>query len=114
MADQMFTDEPIVVDEEPDLQSMFARLLWKEDWTDKVSNGLGRLFRHSDRDVEDDVLNENIEVEDPLPEELEALIPDMGEAKRAYNEMTSDYLDFIRQVWHAQQLRKKHQSQNSQ
>lgn len=104
MADQIFTDEPLIVDEEPDLQSMFARLLWKEDWTDKVSNGLGRLFHRSMETVES-------ESDDQFPEELADLIPNMEEVKQVYDEMTNDYLDFIRVVWDAQQLRKQQQQQ---
>jgi hypothetical protein len=107
MADQIFTDEPVIVDEEPDLQSMFARLLWKEDWTDKVSNGFGRLFHHSTETID-------LEDDDQFPEELADLIPDMEEVKKAYGEMTNDYLDFIRVIWDAQQLRKQQQQQQQQ
>ena len=105
MADQMFTDEPEIVDEEPDLQSMFARLLWQEDWTDKVSSGFGRIFHRSTESGEGD--------EEKFPEELLGLIPDVNEVEKAYNEMTSDYLDFIRTVWQAQQLRKQQEGSSS-
>lgn len=103
MAGYMFTDEPVIVEEEPDLQSMFARILWKEDWTDKASSALGRIFHHSseDRNSGDDT---------ELPDELGLLVPDMKEVEQAYVELTSGYMEFIRTVWEAQQFRKQQQN----
>jgi hypothetical protein len=43
MAQKMFADEPETSGEELDLKKLFARILEKEDWTDKLASGLGRI-----------------------------------------------------------------------
>jgi hypothetical protein len=79
-----------------DFQELFARILWERDWTDKLSSILGKVgnrFRLRNTDTK-------------LSGELRALIPDMKEVAKAYDEMTSGYKEFIRTVlkaknrWH--------------
>jgi len=43
MAQNMFTDEPETTREELDLKVLFARILEKEDWTDKLASGLSKV-----------------------------------------------------------------------
>ena len=95
MAQNMFTDEPEAIGEELDLKELFARILEKEDWTDKLASGLGKVrgkVRRPQRETK-------------LPKELRSLVPDMKEVEKAYVEMTSGYKDFIRDVVKASRLR---------
>ena len=79
-----------------DFEKLFARILWEKDWTDKLATILGKIrnrFRLRNTDTK-------------LSRELTALIPDMNEVAKAYEEMTSGYKEFIRTVlkakirWH--------------
>jgi hypothetical protein len=91
---EMFENEQKVLGEEYDFGKLFERILWERDWTDKVASvfgGIRNKFRTGEADTK-------------LSLELQALIPDMGEVKRTYDEMTSGYKDFIRAVLRA----KKH------
>jgi len=88
IAQDMFTDEPENTGEELDLKKLFARILEKDDWTDKLASGYGKIrgkVRRPQRDTK-------------LPKELRLLVPDMREVEKAYVEMTSGYKDFIRDV----------------
>lgn len=78
--------------EEFDFKEAIARILGKEDWTDKVASGIGRLRSLFHRHHEDT----------KLPEDLQSLIPDMKQVAVAYGEMIEGYKDFIRDVWEAQ------------
>ena len=82
--------------EEPDFQQVIERVLGREDWTDKLVSGIGRIrgFIHRpQRDTE-------------IPEELRQLLPDMREVEKAYVETTRGYKDFIKMVWEAQHQRR--------
>ncbi|HVH15414.1 MAG TPA: hypothetical protein VNA15_06820 [Candidatus Angelobacter sp.] len=94
LAKDIFALEPDVT-EEVDLKALFARILWKEDWTDKLAAHLGRL-----KDLFHRPQNET-----PIPEDLKQLIPNMRDVERAYVEITSGYKDFIKAVWVAQHER---------
>lgn len=78
--------------EEFDFKDAIARILGKEDWTDKVAAGFGRLRGLLHRHQEDTA----------LPEDLKTLIPDMKQVAVSYGEMIEGYKDFIREVWEAQ------------
>ena len=102
-AQDMFTDEPETTGEELDLKKLFARILEKDDWTDKLASGLGKIrrtVRRPERDTK-------------LPRELRLLVPDMREVQKAYVEMTSGYKDFIRDVVKASRLRQMTQNDAS-
>jgi len=71
-----------------DFGELFVRILWERDWTDKLASILGKVrnrlqLRNTDT---------------KLPEELRAIVPDMTEVKKAYDEVTSGYKQFIRTV----------------
>jgi hypothetical protein len=81
---------------EYDFETLFARILWERDWTDKLGSILGKIrnrFHLRNTDTK-------------LSAELRALIPDMNEVAKAYDEMTHGYKEFIRTVltaknrWH--------------
>ena len=78
--------------EEFDFKEAIARVLGKEDWTDKVAAGIGRLRGMFHRHQEDT----------KLPDDLKTLIPDMKQVAVSYGEMIEGYKDFIREVWEAQ------------
>jgi hypothetical protein len=97
MAQNMSTDEPEATGEELDLKKLFARILEKDDWTDKLASGYGKIrgkIRRPQRDTE-------------LSKELRLLVPDMKEVEKAYVEMTSGYKDFIRDVLKTSRLRQE-------
>jgi len=88
---ELFEHEQESTGEEYDFGEMFARILWERDWTDKLASIIGKIrnrFRLRNTDTE-------------LSGELKALIPDMNEVARAYDEMTSGYKEFIRTVLQA-------------
>ena len=78
--------------EEFDFKEAIARVLGKEDWTDKVAAGIVRLRGMFHRHQEDT----------KLPDDLKTLIPDMKQVAVSYGEMIEGYKDFIREVWEAQ------------
>lgn len=85
---EMFENDERVRGEEHDFGELFERILSEKDWTDKLASvfgGIRNKFRAGEADTK-------------LSPELQSLIPDMGEVKRAYDEMTSDYKGFIRAV----------------
>ena len=93
---ELFEHEQEVTGEEYNFGELFARILWERDWTDKLASFIGKIrnrFRLRNTDTE-------------LSVELKALIPDMNEVAKAYDEMTSGYKEFIRTV-----LRAKHRWQ---
>ena len=97
MAQSILTDEPVTTGEELDLKKLFARILEKEDWTDKLASGYGKIrgkIRRSQKDTK-------------LSKELRLLVPDMRDVEKAYVEMTSGYKDFIRDVLKASRLRQE-------
>ena len=92
---QMMIEDVSVLEEEVeefDFKEAFARILAKEDWTDKVVRGIGRvrgMFHRPQRDTQ-------------LPDEFRSLVPDMKQVAVAYAELTEGYKDFIRAVRDAQ------------
>ena len=88
---EMFESEERSLGEEYDFGKLFERILGERDWTDKLASVVGGI-RNRLRSGEADTA---------LSHELQALIPDMGEVKRTYDEMTSGYKDFIRAVLRA-------------
>jgi len=97
MTQSMFTDEPETNGEEFDLKKLFVRILEKDDWTDRLASGYGKIrgkIRRPRRDTK-------------LSKELLLLVPDMKEVEKAYIEMTSGYKDFIRDVVKASRLRQE-------
>ena len=87
----MFESEERTLGEVYDFGKLFERILGEKDWTDKLASVIGGI-RNKFRSEESDT---------KLSQELQALIPDMGEVKRTYDEMTSGYKDFIRAVLRA-------------
>lgn len=81
--------------EEFEFKQVIERILGREDWTDKLVSGFGKLRSLIHRPQHDT----------PLPEDLRQLIPDMNEVEKAYVETTQGYKDFIKMVWEAQHQR---------
>jgi hypothetical protein len=131
MAQKVFTDGPEPIGEEINLQKLFVRILEKDDWTDKLASGLGKIRNKIiqprgdtksskeartviDRPHEGKRLSKEPRIKsnrphwDPnLPKELQLLVPDMREVEKAYVEMTTGYKEFIRDVLKANRLRER-------
>jgi hypothetical protein len=105
---EMFEHQPEQVVEEFDFGELFTRILWEKDWTDKLESAVVKirnLFRIRNTDTK-------------LSKELKALIPDMREVAKAYDEMTTGYKEFIQTILDAKQspssqTRKKIESGNN-
>jgi hypothetical protein len=131
MAQKIFTDEPEPIVEQEDLQKLFVRILEREDWTDRLASGLGKIRNkitppknkvkvskeprvvinhpYADRKPSEErraVMNRS-HWDTNLPAELRLLVPDMREVEKAYVEMTTGYKEFIRDVLKASRLREK-------
>lgn len=128
---KMVTDVPEPIAEEINLQKLFLRILEKEDWTDKLASGLGKIRNSIIRprgDTESSkeapnminrpqkgarlpkeprVKNNRPHWDPNLPKELRLLVPDMREVEKAYVEMTTGYREFIKDVLKANRLREK-------
>jgi hypothetical protein len=113
-----------------DLQKLFVRILEKQDWTDRLASGLGKIRKRitqprgdiksskrprsvNNRPHGEAKLPEQFRVKTSrphrdtnLPKELQSLVPDMREVEKAYAEMTNGYKDFIRDVVKANRLRR--------
>ncbi len=85
---ELFEHEGDAIGQGYDFGELFVRILWERDWTDKLASILGK--------VRNRLHLRNTDTE--LPEELRAIVPDMTEVKKAYDEMTSGYKQFIRTV----------------
>jgi hypothetical protein len=133
MAQKSFTGDPEPIAEEFNLQKLFVRILEKEDWTDKLASGLGKIRNKITRPRENTKSSKEARTGinrphkvarlskepraksnradwDPnLPKELRLLVPDMREVEKAYAEMTSGYKDFIRDVLKAKRQRQTRQ-----
>ncbi len=103
MARNMFADEPETTGEELDLRKLFLRFLEKDDWTDKLALGFGKIRGRIHRPQRDTKLSK----------ELRLLVPDMKEVEKAYVEMTSGYKDFIRDVVKTSRLRQATRKETS-
>jgi hypothetical protein len=93
---ELFDHEEELAGEKYDFEKLFARILSERDWTDKLASILNKIrniihLRNTDT---------------KLSGELSALIPDMNEVAKAYDEMTNGYKEFIQTVlkaknrWH--------------
>jgi aldehyde:ferredoxin oxidoreductase len=131
MAQKIFTDEPEPIGEQEDLQKLFVRILEREDWTDRLASGLGKIrnkigspakkvkvskeprvvinHSHADRKPSEErrAMMNRSHWDTNLPAELRLLVPDMREVEKAYVEMTTGYKEFIRDVLKANRLREK-------
>jgi hypothetical protein len=90
---EMFEVQPHATVEEYDFGELFTRILWEKDWTDKLESVVVKIrnrFHLRNTDTE-------------LSKELKALIPDMKEVAKAYDEMTTGYKQFIQTVLEAKQ-----------
>jgi hypothetical protein len=129
IAQKIFTDEPEPIGEQEDLQKLFVRILEKNDWTDRLASGLGKIrnkigppakrrkvskeprvvISHPQPDrklLEERNAMMNRSRWDPsLPDELRLLVPNMREVEKAYVEMTTGYKEFIRNVLEASRRR---------
>jgi len=88
---ELFEHEQEATGEEYDFEELFVRILWERDWTDKLASVIGKIrnrFHLRNTDTK-------------LSLGLSALIPDMNEVAKAYEEMTSGYKEFIRTVLQA-------------
>jgi hypothetical protein len=137
MVQKIFGDEPEPIGEQEDLQKLFVRILEKEDWTDKLASGLGKIRNkisppkkrvkvskeplavinhpHADRKPSEErraMMNRSY-WDMNLPAELRLLVPDMREVEKAYVEMTTGYKEFIREVLKANRLREKTRNNSS-
>jgi hypothetical protein len=95
---EMFEHQPEPVTEKFDFGELFTRILWEKDWTDKLESILVKIrnrFRIRNTDTK-------------LSKELKALIPDMREVAKAYDEMTTRYKEFIKTVLDAKQSQSSH------
>ena len=130
MAQHIFTYEPEPMEEGVDLQKLFVRILEKQDWTDRLASGLGKIRKRiieprgdskssrklrtvSNRPHGETKLPEQLRTKTTrphwdthLPKELRSLVPDMREVEKAYAEMTSGYKDFIRDLVKANRQRR--------
>ena len=137
IAQKIFTDEPEPIVEQEDLQKLFVRILEREDWTDRLASGLGKIrnkitppnkkvkvsketrvvtYRlHADRKPSEErrAMMNLSHWDMNLPAELRLLVPDMREVEKAYVEMTTGYKEFIRDVLKANRLREKTRSNSS-
>jgi hypothetical protein len=92
---EMFELQPETKAEEFDYAGLFNRILSDKDWTDKLESVVVKIrnrFHIRNTDTK-------------LSEELKALIPDMKEVAKAYDEMTNGYKAFIQTVLDAKQAR---------
>jgi len=137
MAQKIFTDEPEPIGEQEDLQKMFVRILEREDWTDRLASGLGKIrnkissptkkvkvskeprvvinHHHADRKPSEErrAMMNRSHWDTNLPAKLRLLVPDMREVEKAYVEMTTGYKEFIRDVLRANRLREKTRNDSS-
>ncbi len=128
LAQKIFTDKPEPIGEQEDLQKLFVRILEREDWTDRLASGLGKIrnkispptkkikvskapqvvinHRHADRKASEEsrAMMNRSHWDTNIPDELRLLIPDMREVEKAYVEMTTGYKEFIRDVLEASRL----------
>jgi hypothetical protein len=92
---EMFDHQPETTPEEYDFKQFFTRILEEKDWTDKLESAFVKVrnrFHPRKTDTK-------------LSRELNALIPDMKEVAKAYDEMTTGYKEFIQNVLDAKQSR---------
>jgi hypothetical protein len=99
---EMFDHQPEHTAEEYDFKEFFSRILEEKDWTDKLESAVVKVrnrFHPRNTDTK-------------LSKELMTLIPDMKEVAKAYDEMTTGYKEFIKNVLDAKQSRASKAKQN--
>jgi hypothetical protein len=92
---EMFDRKPEAKAEEYDFKEFFTRILQEKDWTDKLESAVVKVRNRFHPRTTDTKLSK----------ELKALIPDMKEVAKAYDEMTTGYKEFIQNVLDAKQSR---------
>ena len=92
---EMFDHQPEAKAEEYDFKEFFTRILQEKDWTDKLESAIVKVRNRFHPRTTDTKLSK----------ELKALIPDMKEVAKAYDEMTTGYKEFIQNVLDAKQSR---------
>ncbi len=90
---EMFDRQPEPAAEEFDFGQLFTRILWEKDWTDKLESVIVKIRNRLH------IRNTNT----ILSKELKALIPDMREVAKAYDEMITGYKEFIQTILDAKQ-----------
>ena len=92
---EMFDHQPEKKAEEYNFKEFFTRILQEKDWTDKLESAVVKVLNRFHPRTTDTKLSK----------ELKALIPDMKEVAKAYDEMTTGYKEFIQNVLDAKQSR---------
>ena len=105
---EMFDHPPEPTAVEYDFKEFFTRILSERDWTDKLESAVGKVRnrfhpRSTDTELPEESHDRNTDT--MLSKELKALIPDMKEVAKAYDEMTTGYKEFIQNVIDAKQFR---------
>lgn len=137
IAQKIFTDGPEYIGEEINLQKLFIRILEKDDWTDKLVSGIGKIRNKIIRPRGDAKSSKEARTVNNRPQrgtklsrepriksnrhrwnpnlskELRLLVPDMREVEKAYVEMTTGYKEFIKDVLKANRLRERTRNNTS-
>ncbi len=92
---ERFDHQPETKAEEYNFKEFFTRILQEKDWTDKLESAVVKVLNRFHPRTTDTKLSK----------ELKALIPDMKEVAKAYDEMTTGYKEFIQNVLDAKQSR---------
>ena len=90
---EIFDHQPETKAEEYNFKEFFTRILQEKDWTDKLESAVVKVLNRFHPRTTDTKLSK----------ELKALIPDMKEVAKAYDEMTTGYKQFIQTVLEAKQ-----------
>ena len=85
---EMFDHQPETKAEEYNFKEFFTRILQEKDWTDKLESAIVKVLNRFHPRTTDTKLSK----------ELKALIPDMKEVAKAYDEMTTGYKEFIQNI----------------
>jgi len=91
----MFDHQPETMADEYNYRELFTRILSEKDWTDKLESAAVKIRNRFHL--------RNIDTK--LSRGLKALIPDMKEVAKAYDEMTTGYKEFIKNVLDAKRSR---------
>jgi len=92
---EMFDHQPETMADEYNYRELFTRILSEKDWTDKLESAAVKIRNRFHL--------RNIDTK--LSRGLKALIPDMKEVAKAYDEMTTGYKEFIKNVLDAKRSR---------
>src|SRR5438132_13653539 len=92
---EIFQHQTETMTDEYNYREMFTRILSEKDWTDKLESAAVKIRNRFHL--------RNIDTK--LSRGLKALIPDMKEVAKAYDEMTTGYKEFIKNVLDAKRSR---------